>query len=198
MTGLASLTSNIKACTLCADRFAATVTGHAPRPVTWFGPKARILIAGQAPGMRVHKSGKPFTDPSGDRLREWMGVDEATFYDKERIAIIPMAFCFPGYNAKGSDLPPPKLCARTWRARLMAQLDRMQLTLLIGAYAQSWHLPHAPKGVTATVAAWQSFLPDALPLPHPSWRNTGWLKRNPWFETDVLPVLRARVKDALA
>lgn len=198
MSGFASLTSDIRACTLCAEQFAKTETRHKPRPVTWFGPKARILIAGQAPGLRVHKSGKPFTDPSGDRLRQWMDVDEATFYDTDRIAIVPMAFCFPGYNAKGSDLPPPKICAETWRARVTEHLGETRLTLLIGAYAQSWHLPEAPKGVTETVAAWQSYLPDAMPLPHPSWRNTGWIKRNPWFETDLLPVLRTRVKDALA
>lgn len=198
MTSVADLISQIKTCTLCADRFAATQTGHAPRPVTWIGPKARILVAGQAPGLRVHKSGKPFTDPSGDRLRDWMGVDETTFYDTSRIAILPMAFCFPGYDAKGSDLPPPRLCAETWRQRVLDCLSGIRLTLLIGGYAQSWHLPDAPKGVTATVAAWRDFLPGSLPLPHPSWRNTGWLKKNPWFERDLLPVLRTRVTEALA
>ncbi len=198
MTSVADLISQIKTCTLCADRFAATETGHAPRPVAWIGPKARILVAGQAPGLRVHKSGKPFTDPSGDRLRDWMGVDEATFYDTSRIAILPMAFCFPGYDAKGSDLPPPRLCAETWRQRVLDRLSGVRLTLLIGGYAQSWHLPDAPKGVTATVAAWREFLPGSLPLPHPSWRNTGWLKKNPWFERDLLPVLRTRVTEALA
>jgi len=198
MTAIASLTNEIKACTLCKDQFAATATRHEPRPVTWFDAKARILIAGQAPGMRVHESGKPFTDPSGDRLRTWMGVDEDTFYDTSRIAIVPMAFCFPGYDAKGSDLPPPKVCATTWRGRILEQLGDMQLTLLIGGYAQNWHLPKAPKGVTATVSAWRTFLPAALPLPHPSWRNTGWLKKNPWFERDLLPVLRNRVAEALA
>lgn len=198
MTAVARLTADIKACTLCADRFAATETGHAPRPVAWFGRSARILIAGQAPGMRVHESGKPFTDPSGDRLRDWMGVDETTFYDTDRIAIVPMAFCFPGYDTKGSDLPPPKICAETWRARILNQLDGIRLTLLIGGYAQTWHLTNPPKGVTATVAAWRDFLPDALPLPHPSWRNTAWLKNNPWFATDLLPVLKTRVAEALA
>lgn len=193
-----SLPSEIKACTLCTERFAATATRHAPRPVAWFGTKARILIAGQAPGLRVYESGKPFTDPSGDRLRDWMGVDDATFYDRARIAIVPMAFCFPGYNAKGSDLPPPKICATTWRQRILDQLGDISLTLLIGGYAQSWHLANAPKTVTETVAAWRDFLPDALPLPHPSWRNTGWLKKNPWFETELLPVLRGRVAEALA
>ncbi len=191
------LQSDIAACTLCADRFAATETAHAPRPVTWFGPSARILIAGQAPGLRVHESGKPFTDPSGDRLRDWMGVDDATFYDTTRIAILPMAFCFPGYDAKGSDLPPPKICAATWRQRILDRLGDIPLTLLIGGYAQKWHLAQTPKTVTETVARWRDFLPDAIPLPHPSWRNTGWLKKNPWFASDLLPVLRTRVREAL-
>ncbi len=148
--------------------------------------------------MRVHESGKPFTDPSGDRLRAWMGIDEQTFYDRNRIAIVPMAFCFPGYDAKGSDLPPPRICAATWRRRILDQLGEMRLTLLIGGYAQSWHLPDAPKGVTATVAAWRDRLPGVIPLPHPSWRNTGWLKKNPWFEAALLPELRTRVAEALA
>ena len=193
-----TLQSDISACTLCAERFAETETRHEPRPVTWFGTSARILIAGQAPGLRVHESGKPFTDPSGDRLRDWMGVDEDTFYDTNRIAIVPMAFCFPGYNAKGSDLPPPIICAKTWRQRILDHLGEVPLTLLIGGYAQTWHLFDAPKGVTETVTRWREFLPAALPLPHPSWRNTGWIKNHPWFETDLLPVLRSRVADALA
>ena len=193
-----TLAADIAACTLCKERFAATETRHTPRPVTWFGENARILIAGQAPGLRVHESGKPFTDPSGDRLRLWMGVDEATFYDKSRVAIVPMAFCFPGYDKKGSDLPPPKLCAKTWRHAVLEQLGAVRLTLLIGGYAQSWHLPDAPKGVTATVKRWREFLPNALPLPHPSWRNTGWLKKNPWFEAELLPILRTQVGKALA
>ncbi|MEL6563385.1 MAG: uracil-DNA glycosylase family protein [Pseudomonadota bacterium] len=192
-----TLTSRLSACTLCADRFAATETAHAPRPVVWFRPGARILVAGQAPGARVHESGRPFTDPSGDRLRDWMGVDEATFYDRDRLAIVPMAFCFPGYDAKGSDRPPPKLCARTWRDEVMGYVGDVPLVLLIGGYAQSWHLG-TRMSVTDTVAAWRDFAPHAFPLPHPSWRNTGWLKKNPWFAADVLPVLRARVQEVLA
>lgn len=191
-----TLVADIQACTLCKDRFAATATAHAPRPVVWFQPSARVLIAGQAPGARVHASGKPFTDPSGDRLRDWLGLDEATFYDTARIALVPMAFCFPGYNAKGADLPPPSLCARTWRARVMAVLDQVRLTVVIGGYAQKWHMG-TKAGVTQTVAAWRDAPPGVIPLPHPSWRNSAWLKSNPWFETDLLPVLRARVKDAL-
>lgn len=193
-----TLVPEIQACRLCADRFRATATAHEPRPVVWFREGARILVVGQAPGLRVHNAGKPFTDPSGDRLRDWMGIDAETFYDRDRIAIVPMAFCFPGYNAKGSDLPPPKLCASTWRTRVMASLPKIRLTLVIGGYAQGWHLPGAQCKVTETVADWRRHLPAALPLPHPSWRNTGWLKKNPWFETDLLPVLRSRVQEELS
>ena len=188
--------ADIRACRICADRFLATETGHVPRPVVWFRPGVRILIAGQAPGARVHNSGRPFTDPSGDRLRDWLDIDAQTFYDRDRLAIVPMAFCFPGYDAKGSDRPPPKICARTWRTKVMDYVGDVPLVLLIGGYAQSWHL--GTKGsVTDTVASWRTHAPRAFPLPHPSWRNTGWLKKNPWFEADVLPALRARVKEVL-
>ncbi len=191
-----SLPAEIRACTLCADRFAATETAHAPRPVTWFDPAARILIAGQAPGLRVHKSGKPFDDPSGDRLRDWLGIDAETFYDTRRIAIVPMAFCFPGYDAKGADLPPPPVCRATWHDRVMDALPAIRLRVIVGGYAHRYHL-RSKAGVTETVAAWREYDPDTIPLPHPSWRNTAWLKRNPWFETDLLPVLQARVARAL-
>ncbi|WP_323769369.1 uracil-DNA glycosylase family protein [Antarctobacter sp.] len=191
-----NLLTEIRACRLCADRFAATETAHAPRPVLRAAASARLLIAGQAPGMKVHLSGLPFTDPSGDRLRDWLGIDSATFYDDTRVAIVPMGFCFPGYR-KGSDLPPPPICARTWRAQVMAALPEVRLTLLIGGYAQKWHLG-VKTGVTDTVTRWRDFSPDAMPLPHPSWRNTAWLKRNPWFEADLLPVLRTRIKEVLA
>lgn len=190
-----TLIQDIQACQLCAARFQATETAHSPRPVAWFQPGARILIAGQAPGMRVHQSGRPFTDPSGDRLRDWMGVDEPTFYDKSRVAIVPMAFCFPGYR-KGADLLPPPICARTWRARVMAHLGSVDLTLLVGGHAQKWHLG-AGRSVTDQVAGWRDHAPAVFPLPHPSWRNTAWIKKNPWFETDLLPALQARVKEAL-
>jgi len=189
------LVERIRECRLCADRFAVTATGHAPRPVVWFRPGARMLIVGQAPGARVHASGRPFTDPSGDRLRDWMGVDAETFYDLSRVAIVPMAFCFPGYDAKGSDLPPPPLCAQTWRGRVMEALGAVELTLLVGGAAQRWHL--GARNVTDTVAGWRDHAPRVFPLPHPSWRNTAWLKRNPWFEADLLPALRARVKEVL-
>lgn len=142
--------------------------------------------------MRVHESGIPFDDRSGDRLREWMGVDRDIFYDRARIAILPMAFCFPGYNAKGSDLPPPKRCAALWRERALELMPQIGLTLLIGGYAQKWTLKDR-RPVSALVGDWRSFGENMFPLPHPSWRNTGWLKKNPWFEAEALPVLRARV-----
>lgn len=191
-----TLLSDIRTCTLCADRFGATETAHAPRPVLRATAKARLLIAGQAPGLKVHQSGMPFTDPSGDRLREWLGIDSETFYDEHRIAILPMAFCFPGYR-KGADLPPPPICARTWRPQMMQALPNIRLTVVVGGYAQKWHLG-TKSGVTETVARWRDFSPAVIPLPHPSWRNTAWLKRNPWFRADLLPVLRTRVQEVLA
>lgn len=194
---MSDLHDQIADCRLCADRFAATATGHAPRPVAWFRPGARILIAGQAPGMRVHLAGRPFADPSGDRLRDWMGVVPETFYDRDRIAIVPMAFCFPGYDARGSDLPPPPICALTWRARVMALLGRVDLLLLVGAHAQGWHL-EGRCSVTDRVRGWRDHAPAVFPLPHPSWRNTAWLKKNPWFAAELLPALRDRVKEVLA
>ncbi|MGB5557269.1 MAG: uracil-DNA glycosylase family protein [Paracoccaceae bacterium] len=191
-----SLKAELAGCEICKDRFAATLTAHSPRPVIWFSPGARILIAGQAPGQRVHSSGKPFTDPSGDRLRDWMGIDETTFYDRTRIGIVPMAFCFPGYDSKGSDLPPPPVCALTWRGRIMDQLGTVPLTLLVGGHAIKWHLKDK-SSVTDSVTRWRDHAPEVFALPHPSWRNTGWLKKNPWFEADLLPVLRARVQEVL-
>ncbi|MEM8753838.1 MAG: uracil-DNA glycosylase family protein, partial [Pseudomonadota bacterium] len=146
----------------------------------------------QAPGTRAHKSGLPFDDPSGDRLRDWLGVDRPTFYDRSRIAILPMAFCFPGYDAKGSDLPPPKRCAALWRDRALALMPQISLTLLVGGYAQRWALGGRAT-LTETVRRWRETGEAILPLPHPSWRNTAWLKKNPWFEAETLPALRARV-----
>ncbi|KPP83806.1 MAG: Uracil-DNA glycosylase [Rhodobacteraceae bacterium HLUCCA08] len=193
MTGLRQ---GIAACRLCAGRFAATATGHAPRPVVWFRPGARILIAGQAPGARVHEAGVPFRDRSGDRLRAWLGLTETEFYDRDRVAIVPMAFCFPGYDARGADLPPPPICARTWHAQVMARLPALRLRILVGGHAQDWHMGRGP-GVTARVAAWRDHAPGVFPLPHPSWRNTGWLKTHSWFEAELLPALRARVREVL-
>ncbi|MCV2863532.1 uracil-DNA glycosylase family protein [Defluviimonas sp. WL0075] len=194
-----TLVQAISACQLCAPDFAATATAHAPRPVVWFRPGARLLIAGQAPGARVHASGRPFTDPSGDRLRDWLGLDEAVFYDRARVAIVPMAFCFPGYDAKGADLPPPARCGATWHARVMAALGPRRLTVLVGGHAHRWHLGRTTckGGVTATVARWRDFAPDVFPLPHPSWRNTAWLNRNPWFAAELLPELRQRVAEVM-
>jgi uracil-DNA glycosylase len=190
------LVEDIQACRLCAARFAATATAHAPRPVVWFRPGAQLLIAGQAPGARVHDSGRPFTDRSGDRLRSWTGLSEAEFYDLGRVAIVPMAFCFPGYDAKGADLPPPAICAATWRMPVLDALGTVPLTLLVGGAAIRWHL--GLRDVTAAVAEWRGFaMRGVFPLPHPSWRNTGWLKRNPWFEAELLPVLRMRVREVM-
>lgn len=182
-------------CTYCADWFQKTHTGHPPRSVLWAEPGARILIAGQAPGARVHASGRPFTDPSGDRLRGWMDVDDATFYDRSKISIVPMAFCFPGYNEKGHDLPPPKECAKLWRAGILEALGPFDLTLLVGGYAQDWHIGKGT--VTARVGAWRDHAPHVFPLPHPSWRTTGWVKKNPWFGGELIPELRMRIKEVL-
>ncbi len=192
----APLTERIRACRICADRFAATHSAHRPRPVVWFRPEARLLIASQAPGMRAHKSGRPFDDPSGVRLRHWLGLSDEEFYDRARVAIVPMGFCFPGYDAKGSDLPPPRVCSETWRAAALDSLPNIRLTVVIGGHAHRWHLgTRAP--VTETVAGWRDHAPGLFPLPHPSWRNTAWLKRNPWFERDLLPPLRAAVRKVL-
>ncbi|MEM9967275.1 MAG: uracil-DNA glycosylase family protein [Pseudomonadota bacterium] len=187
---------SLTTCRLCADRFAATATAHEPRPVVWFAPGARILIASQAPGLRVHQAGTPFWDNSGTRLRRWLGMDEATFYDRTQVAIIPMGFCFPGYDDKGSDLPPPPLCARTWRAAALRMVPDVRLTVLIGGYAMRYHLPQF-RSVTASVAAWREHPPGIFALPHPSWRNTAWLKRHPWFEAEVIPRLQRAVKEVL-
>jgi uracil-DNA glycosylase len=188
---LPSLLAEIAACRACAEDF-----GFEPRPVLRVSRETRLLIAGQAPGRRVHESGIPFDDASGDRLRDWLGIDRATFYGDPRIGVAPMAFCFPGTNPKGGDYPPPRRCAQLWRARLLAQLPNVELTLLVGASAQRWALGvKAPLG--ETVRNWRAFLPGALVLPHPSWRNTAWLKRNPWFDEDVVPYLRERTAEIL-
>ena len=185
--------ADIRACRACAGEIPE------PRPVVRVFPETRLLICGQAPGNRVHQSGVPFTDPSGDRLRTWLGVDHDAFYADHRIGVAAMAFCFPGTNPKGGDYPPPNRCAPLWRARLLDRLPKVELTLLVGSYAQAWALGGRRRRTLAeTVAAWREFTPAFLPLPHPSWRNTGWLKRNGWFEDDVLPYLRRRVTDILA
>ncbi len=168
-----------------------------PRPVFQLHPKASILIVGQAPGKKVHETGIPFDDPSGDRLRKWMGIDRADFYNSSKIAILPMAFCYPG-TGKSGDLPPRPECAETWRAQLLAQLPNITLTLVLGKYAQDYHLMDSPyKTLTETVKAWQTFWPTHLPLPHPSPRNNIWLKRNPWFQTELLPILQSKTGELL-
>jgi uracil-DNA glycosylase len=186
---LDALLADIRACRACAGEWP-----HEPRPVVRVSADTRILICGQAPGRRVHESGLPFDDPSGDRLRTWMGVDRETFYGHPAIGVAAMAFCFPGTDPKGGDYPPPPRCAALWRAPLMAELPRVELTLLLGLPAQRWSLgARAGASMTETVMRWREYRPDIIPMPHPSWRNTGWLKRNPWFEDEVAPVLRARV-----
>ena len=202
---ITDLAAEIHACRLCADRFAATATAHAPRPVVWFAPKARLLIAGQAPGARVHASGQPFTDPSGDRLRDWTGVGlpaaapaaGAGFAVTRDHHVAEFAGCLvetrkqlaADDDAAGADLPPPPICARAWRGPVLAALPHIRMVLAVGGAAQAWHL--GPGTVTDRVADWRRHAARGIwPLPHPSWRNTAWLKRNPWFETDLLPELR--------
>ena len=195
MPTLDRLTADIRACRLCVDSPKGRALPHEPRPVFRVSQTARICIAGQAPGTRVHASGTPFTDPSGDRLRDWMGVTSEEFYDVSRIAIVPMGFCFPGLDAKGGDLPPRRECAPRWRAPLFELMPQIEMVLAVGQYAQAWHLGAArKKSLTETVAAWQEFYPRCLPLPHPSWRNNAWLKRNLWFEKELLPVLKRDVR----
>jgi uracil-DNA glycosylase len=202
---LAALAGLIRVCRLCRDAPQGAALPHEPRPVFQVSASARLLISGQAPGTRVHASGRPFTDPSGERLRDWMGIAPDVFYDAARVAIVPMGLCFPGLDGNGGDLPPRPECAPTWRAQLIAALPRVELILLVGQYAQRWHLGGASgKGarptLTATVADWRGILERTpagaarlLPLPHPSWRNNGWLRAHPWFADELLPVLRAEV-----
>jgi len=201
---LAALSEAIRICRICRDAPHGKPLPHEPRPVFRVSATATVCIASQAPGTRVHASGTPFTDASGDRLRTWMGVDSDTFYDVSRIAILPMGFCFPGLDAGGGDLPPRRECAPVWRAELFAALPRIEFVLAVGSYAHVWHLgPLIRPTLTETVAAWREIMaatatPTVLPLPHPSWRNNGWLKRNAWFEGELLPVLRHEVARHLA
>ena len=188
---LEKLSRRVRECRLCEGQLPL-----GPRPIFQAGASARILIAGQAPGVRVHESGVPFDDPSGDRLRDWMGIDKEVFYDRTRIAILPMGFCFPGTGTSG-DLPPIPRCAETWRDALLDHLRDIRLTLVIGRYAQKWHLPDSGNNLTATTKSWKKFGPRVLPLPHPSPRNNLWLGRNPWFERELIPQLKKRVAKAL-
>ncbi len=190
--GSRTLLGEVRACRICAEHLPLE-----PRPVLQIDPRARLLIAGQAPGRRVHESGVPFQDASGDRLRAWMGVAPAVFYDASRVAILPMGFCYPGTGRAG-DLPPRPECAETWRERLLASLPNLELTLVIGRYAHEYHLGERRKAnLTETVKAWRDYWPALLPLPHPSPRNNPWLRRNPWFERKTLPALRTRVDEIL-
>ena len=192
MASFTALLADVRACTLCAAHLPM-----GPRPVLQAHPHARILIAGQAPGRKVHASGIPFDDASGNRLREWLGISRDVFYDQKQIAILPMGFCYPG-TGKSGDLPPRTECAPAWRDQLLARLKNIQLTLVLGQYAQAWHLASAQLPLTQIVENWRSYWPHAVPLPHPSPRNNLWLRRNPWFETDVLPTLKQRVAEILA
>ena len=190
-TQFKKLLTSVRACTLCAKELE-----HGVRPVLQASSSARILIAGQAPGSKVHQSGVPFDDASGDRLREWMGIDKGVFYDEGQIAILPMGFCYPGKGRSG-DLPPKPICAKTWRDELITALPNISLTLVIGQYAQAWHLPYRQKALTDTVRDWANYDDGLMPLPHPSPRNNIWLKRNEWFEREVVPELKLRVASAI-
>jgi uracil-DNA glycosylase len=199
-TELDRLLSNIRACRICVEAPEGKPLAHEPRPVFRVSPTARLAVCSQAPGTRVHKSGVPFSDASGDRLRKWMGVSAQEFYDESRLAIIPMGFCFPGQDANGADLPPRSECAKSWHQFLFAQLPQIELVLAVGSYSQRWHLGDAAGStLQETMLDWRKHFrrkmrPRVLPLPHPSWRNNAWLKRNPWFEEDLLPVLRREVR----
>jgi len=188
---LVDLLAQVRACTHCDSSLPLGAN-----PVLSMESSARILVIGQAPGTRVHATGIPWSDPSGDRLRQWMGVDRDTFYDAKRIAIMPMGFCYPG-KGKSGDLPPRPECAPLWHERLLAQLPEIKLTLLIGNYAQQYYLDRRHKTLTDRVAAWPQYLPDYLPLVHPSPRNTYWLQQNPWFEQDLVPELRKLIAGIL-
>ena len=192
MASFSALLTEVRGCTICASHLL-----HGVRPVLQIHPQARVLIAGQAPGRKVHESGVPFDDASGERLRDWMGVTRDVFYDPKQIAILPMGFCFPG-TGKSGDLPPRPECAPAWRAQLLGRLRNLQLTLLVGQYAQAYHLAEKPASLTDTVKSWRTYWPDMMPIPHPSPRNNIWISRNPWFETELLPSLRARVSEVLA
>lgn len=205
---LAVLSHEIAACRICSLRPLGAPLPHEPRPVARLSRTATILIAGQAPGRRVHESGLPFDDASGDRLRDWLAMDRPTFYDQTKVAFLPMGFCFPGNDANGGDLPPRRECQVTWHARAMLEMPQISLLLLVGAHAQAYHLRrlgHAAlqrKTLSETVVNWPAFAalraPEVFALPHPSWRNTGWLRKNPWFDNELVPRLREAARRALA
>lgn len=203
---LEAFARDIAACRVCIEAPRGKPLPHEPRPVVRPSSTARLLVAGQAPGIRVHTTGKPFNDPSGDRLRQWMGIDRETFYDRDRIAIAPMGFCFPGWTKDKRDLPPRRECRDIWHDRLFSLMPQIEVVLAIGAHAHAYHLARLGHGVrkgegmTELVRRFRDFAgarPRVFPLPHPSWRNSGWLKRHPWFEAEVLPELREAVKAVL-
>ncbi len=191
MTSYSSLLTEVRACTICEAHLPL-----GPRPVLQLHPNARILIAGQAPGRKVHNSGVPFDDASGNRLREWLGVTREVFYDPEQIAILPMGFCFHG-SGKSGDLPPRSECAPAWRKQLLGQLRHLEITLVLGKYAQVYHFGKSSSSLTELVKSWRTYWPNMVPLPHPSPRNNPWLRRNPWFEAELLPSLRQTVSEVL-
>lgn len=188
---LTSLIRDVRACRICEDHLP-----HGVRPVFQIGASARVLVVGQAPGRRVHETGITFNDPSGDRLRDWMGVSRETFYNTRKIAILPMGFCYPG-TGKSGDLPPRPECAEAWRDELLKRLPNIKLTLVIGQYAIAWHLKQTRKSLTEIVRDWKAYRPKQVPLPHPSPRNNLWLRKNPWFEAEVLPYLKRRIRNVL-
>ena len=191
MTSLPTLLNEVRACTICEMDLPL-----GPRPVLQFHAKARILIAGQAPGKKVHDSGVPFDDASGKRLREWLGVTRDVFYDPKQFAILPMGFCFPG-SGKSGDLAPRSECAPAWREQLLSHLSQLEVTVVLGRYAQKYHFGEASSSVTDLVKSWRTYWPDMVPLPHPSSRNNIWLRKNPWFEIELLPMLRQRISESL-
>ena len=194
MSDLPQLLDDVRSCRTCADHLPL-----GPRPVVRMAPTARLLIIGQAPGTKVHASGVPWDDPSGARLRDWLALGNDVFYDETRVAIMPMGFCYPGRDPRGGDNPPRPECAPQWHGRLREQLPDIRLTLLIGTYAQKYHLgDRVRRTMTETVAQWRDYLPEFLPTPHPSWRTTHWMTKNPWYERDLLPELRRQVAQALA
>lgn len=194
----------MRGCRVCVERPRGAPLPHEPRPIFQLAEGVRLVIASQAPGIRAHVSGIPFQDPSGQRLRQWMDLDEARFYDPGRVAILPMGFCFPGHDASKGDLPPRPECRHTWHDEVFASLPSVETILAIGLSSIRYHAPRlgvprpAGQGLGETVADWRRYFerpaPRMLPMPHPSWRNSGWLKRHPWFEAELLPVLRAEVQ----
>lgn len=199
-TAIQALLTEVSRCRICRDRPQGRPLPHEPRPVLQMSATSRILIAGQAPGTRVHASGRPFTDPSGDRLRRWLGLDSATFYDASLIAILPMGFCFPGLSPKGADLPPRRECAPHWRPRLLPHLGNLRLIVTLGLPAARWHVPGAAGNLADVIADWRKHTrlsPPVITLPHPSWRNNALLKKAPYIEQDIIPMLQELVRQAL-